>query len=53
MFLVHYPQDLMLNPPLGREVHVVRAAKSTRWPEDLVEQLRTRAEEGGGGDGGG
>uniref|UniRef100_A0A7S0SIX9 AB hydrolase-1 domain-containing protein n=1 Tax=Mantoniella antarctica TaxID=81844 RepID=A0A7S0SIX9_9CHLO len=39
--------DLMLNPPIGREVHVVRAAKSTRWPEDLVEQLRTRAEEGG------
>lgn len=35
-----------LSPPVGREVHVVRAARSHRWPEDVVSKLKA----GSGGD---
>ena len=32
-----------LHPPWGTEVHVVRAERSERWPEDTVARLRRRA----------
>lgn len=32
-----------LEPPKGTEVHVVRAERSERWPEDTVARLRRRA----------
>lgn len=46
----------VLDPPPGTEVHVVRAERSKRWPEDLVERLVTAgaaAGSGGDSDGGG
>lgn len=41
-----------LDPPSGTEVHIVRAERSKRWPEDMVERLVAAgaAAAGGGGE---